>query len=248
MTNTSDYNEFLNNLKDIANENIDKILESMDCEFNGLNTNDIRSCCPIHDGDNDTAFSYNTDIKSWRCYTHNCHNKYISNVFGLIQGYLERLNKPSSFKDTVKWIADVLSLDINILSAGSVVDKQYIEVKKLLKQSKNKSRLLNDKNDKSLKINIEDVRKHFVRSEYYKNLGLSDELIDKYLLNDCLDKTKPMYNRACVPVIDESGKNIIGVTGRIMVKKCEYCDQFHEDFIGCNERKTLLPKWKHFGS
>jgi len=43
MTNTSDYNEFLNNLKDIANENITKILDCMDCETDAISANDIRS-------------------------------------------------------------------------------------------------------------------------------------------------------------------------------------------------------------
>ncbi len=44
---------------------------------------EIRGPCPVHGGDNLTAWSYNARLGIWRCWTHGCQDVYGSSVSGL---------------------------------------------------------------------------------------------------------------------------------------------------------------------
>lgn len=49
-------------------------------------TNRFQDRCPLHGGDNDTAFCYYKDSNIWRCFTHLCHEKWGSGPNGLMRG------------------------------------------------------------------------------------------------------------------------------------------------------------------
>ena len=90
--------------KKIACEHDAKILSALGFEING-NIN-IQSACPVHGGDNKTAFSYHLGKCCWSCFTHNCHQKYGNDIIGLCRG-LKKMN----FQDTIDWIKEVISSD-----------------------------------------------------------------------------------------------------------------------------------------
>lgn len=246
MCKIKDHNLFLDTIKSAANDRIYDILEAMGCVLNSAHTEEFRCSCPIHGGDNETAFSYNTEYKSWRCYTNQCHNKYVSNIFGLVQGYLKNNDKPHSFNDSIKWLSKFLNIDIKSLHKENIIDEELYTIKKLVRQSKTKV-LKSNSSSSTFSIRIEDFKKNYKVSKYFLDQGFSENILTKYLITDCFDINKPMYNRACVPIINEQGTHIIGVTGRIMMDKCQYCNHYHEKTMGCYERKIPIPKWKHYG-
>lgn len=47
---------------------------------------ELRMPCPIHFGDNPTAFCFDKSYLRWRCFTNGCHNDVGVEVFGLIKG------------------------------------------------------------------------------------------------------------------------------------------------------------------
>jgi len=63
-----------------------------------------RGPCPIHGGDNKTAFVVNVDTGSWKCYTHDCHVGN-SDLIGLV-----RRVRRCSFIEAVEFITDVCGL------------------------------------------------------------------------------------------------------------------------------------------
>ena len=56
-------------------------------EDNGyiINAENIRGPAICHNGDNPTGFSYYFQTGNWRCWTHNCHEKYGDDFIGLIR-------------------------------------------------------------------------------------------------------------------------------------------------------------------
>ena len=47
---------------------------------------ELRMPCPVHGGDNPTAFGFDKSYLRWRCFTGGCHNDFGVEVFGLIKG------------------------------------------------------------------------------------------------------------------------------------------------------------------
>jgi len=86
------------------NFNFKTILEHY--KFNNIKIygNTIRAACKIHNGNNPTAFVVNLDNNLWYCHTGDCGG---GDVFTLVEK-LERV----SFKQAVKIIAEILSIDI----------------------------------------------------------------------------------------------------------------------------------------
>jgi hypothetical protein len=61
----------LNTLKALANENISLILDAFNFDY--VDRYDFyQMCCPIHGGDNPTAFSWVKDRGYFRCFTRHC--------------------------------------------------------------------------------------------------------------------------------------------------------------------------------
>jgi DNA primase len=57
-----------------------------------------------------------------------------------------------------------------------------------------------------------------------------------------------MYKRSFCFVLDETGKNVIGTTGRIRIKDpCSVCGSYHEARVKCRSDggPRPYPKWKH---
>lgn len=103
-------------IREIAAQNDDVILAELGLP---LKKNGNLNCrCPVHNGDNPTGFSYKSSQKIWKCWTHHCHEKYGSDIIGLVRAIRE-----CSLKDAVDFILD---LSENVEINGSPEIKQFI--------------------------------------------------------------------------------------------------------------------------
>jgi DNA primase len=240
----------LDELKDIANENIDHVLSELGFDIDEVTVagNEIRSVCPIHDGaDNTTAFCYNTTYKYWRCYTKHCHEGF-DNVFGLVQKVLgKKTGKEVSFRESISWLSKVLNYELDVQVFEPNEDE--LELSNLLRKIKRK-KIFDNPEEKLKPFPVQLIDGKIEPSEYFLKQGFSKEIIRKYNIGYCDDPNKPMYKRAYAPVLNDSGDMVVGVTGRTIHPECEYCGQFHIQGFGCpNENHKIkgYPKWKHYG-
>jgi phage/plasmid primase-like uncharacterized protein len=76
--------------------------------------NQARGPCPIHGGDNKSAFAVDLDTGRWRCFSHECHVGH-SDIIGLVQ-----LSRRCSFIEAIKFTAALMGID---LSGGNFAEE-----------------------------------------------------------------------------------------------------------------------------
>lgn len=179
----------------------------------------------------------------WYCYTNNCHHKWKNSIIGLVQGVLDRQGESSDISSALNWI--VKTLDIDLAKVDKVVNKS--EAEKFITSSV-KQKIIRKRITKTAKVKIPigQVKDNHVPSKHFLDLGFTKEIINKYLVQDCHDVTKPMNNRSVFPVFDIENKYMIGVSGRTLQKQCPFCGKHHIGGIKkCGGK--FIPKWKHWG-
>jgi 5S rRNA maturation endonuclease (ribonuclease M5) len=238
----------LKSLGDGLCDNIEELFEFFNIEYRQTDKMLISSC-PIHGGDNITAFNIypNGDNYrgNWKCRTHQCESVFMPSIIGFVRGVLSNQkhhwqkngDETVSFGETLKFI------------------KQFLQKKEGLK--KHKPFKNNEQNNfiKNIKKigNKLSVKRSVVRqsliipAKYYIHRNYSNEILDKYDVGLCLTKGKPMYGRAVVPIYDHKYQHMIGCTGRSIYEKCGNCSHYHNESHKCPDISNLwkYPKWKH---
>lgn len=224
---TPTFNSKISQLSELLIDNIEQLLQYFDVEYIHINNN-IRASCPLHEGDNNTAFSLYIDRGIWACYTRQCNKIFGGNLFGMVRGFLSKqqfgwpnpTNQQASIHDTVNFIVNFLNIKEQDLA---------VQLKKVHQKRFNDSITAFytcNTNTKKPIITREEVRKALkIPSKYYLQRNYSKEILDKYDIGDCSDPTKRMHGRAVVPIYDDECKYMLGCTGRSINGK--------------------LPKWKH---
>jgi hypothetical protein len=246
--------ETLDKIKDLANESIDHVLLGLGFDIDNVHgfAEEIRCACPIHGGDNPSAFSYSTRFKQWRCFTAKCHEG-CSSIFGLTQKVLGiKEDREVSFAEAVRWLAGILEADIGLETPQTDNDR---EMRSFIKEAKTRRRLCTKQTDvideaKFKPFSVKLIDGKVDPSRYFLNQGFSESVLRKYNVGFCSTSGKPMYLRSYAPVLDETGETVIGVTGRTIHEKCEYCPDFHPKGQGCpkdNPKVRSYPKWLHYG-
>lgn len=77
---------------------------------------EVRSACPVHGGDNQTAFRFNKETRTWVCFTHKCHEIHGNDIIGLIKALTGR-----EFVESVEYLREL---------TGDVSGTDYIEHKR----------------------------------------------------------------------------------------------------------------------
>jgi 5S rRNA maturation endonuclease (ribonuclease M5) len=227
-----------------------EVLEIDDIKYNGKM---YVGNCPIHDGDNKTAFNLYPDGDSyrgnWKCRTHGCDKVFKGSIIGFIRGVLSNRNlkwkssgdKIVSFEKTVSFIEEFLGNKLDKIT----VSKTDIEKNKFSNIIKN---LVNNDETASNLISRSHIRKSLTfPCTYFINRGFSKETLEKYDVGICDRQNKEMYNRAVVPIYDHDHKFMVGCSGRSIFDKCEKCSSYHDHSESCPEEKDKwkFSKWKH---
>ena len=204
---------------DALRDFIPEVLDRLDIEYVEY-PNRYSFPCPVHGGDNPEGCSLFLDgddvVGNWKCWTAGCDDEYARNIFGFIRGSL------TAKKGTEATLAETYKFCESIAKAEHVEEKDLNPVKEV--------KLL-DVFLKHSVVNTPTLSRQEVRSKieipckYYIDRGYTPEVLDLFDVGACLDKTRPMYNRAVVPIYD--------------VNDC---------FVGCVGRSiydNMQPKWLH---
>lgn len=233
-------------------DNIEEVLSALDLHDYRDNGKMITMACPIHGGDNDSALNlyYEGDTYrgNWKCRTHGCEKIFKASILGFIRGVISAQkygwekegDKVCSFQEVMAFADSVVSDKMDSSTyGGSRQDKS------------NFSRIINNIVPKSLedkKIPRESILKNIeIPAQYYKDRGFSAEVLKKYDVGLCTNPKKPMYKRVVVPIYDQTGKYLVGCTGRSIYNSCDICGAYHEPTKQCPEKEKswLYSKWKH---
>jgi 5S rRNA maturation endonuclease (ribonuclease M5) len=159
------------------------------------------STCPVHDGDNFSAFNININEDSefygiWFCNTKKCHECHGRDILSLIQALLSnKTNKKCSFRDMVLFVESFC--------------KSKKKTKRIKKPMQKSVSTVNKKNTK------DHIRKFLeIPSKEYINRGFKKETLDEFDVGLCTMPNSEMYNRVVFPVYNESGDLMVGCVGR----------------------------------
>ena len=237
----------LNALTALAVQNIERIYGYFGTEISYRNDILIKSSCFTHGGDNPTALNlyYNGDIRvHYKCRTHQCEDLFGSSLISLVRGGLSRTrykwkvngDREATFNETVDFLLKITAQNFDSLSSEHAsIDGDKLQFSSLVSGFTMPESALTG------------IRRDFYRSKveipssYYLQRGYSIEVLDKYDVGTCKRPRKALYQRAVVPVYDDSGDIILGFTGRSVFSECSKCKHYHDPDKECH----FFPKWKH---
>jgi len=235
--------ELLSNFEDVLHHfNVD--LQKTDEMFIG--------CCPIHGGNNTTAFNmYRDSYGNWNCNTRQCENTFMATPIGFVRGMLSREkydwefpgDKTVSFPAALEWVYKYLDKDVPTPSENEESREKQNFINQMQTFSGKKSPKLSGISRKIAQKSLQ------IPSAYYINRGYSPEILEKYDVGLCDTKGKQMYNRVVVPIYDENHRIVVGCTGRIKWDQCKDCRTYHNPVLPCPppdfRQNIIYSKWKH---
>ncbi len=163
---------------------------------------ELRGPCKVHGGDNPTAFRFNTESRTWCCYTRHCEGDSDRDLVGLVQK-----TTGQNFVDSVQLLANIAGIDLNDqtkLSEEYLRLKQQQEIKKEIKQSQ--SSAVTSFFPEEV---VEELREK--RTNYFIDRGFPEELLDFYEVGGMVDSRG--VHRETIPIRDEDG-NLVTVSAR----------------------------------
>ena len=237
----------LNALTDLVVQYIDKIYSYFNVDISYKNDILIKSPCFIHGGDNPTALNlyYNADIRvHYKCRTHQCEEIFGSSLISLIRGGLSRTrykwkvkgDKEASFNETVEFLLDITKQDFGKIDSN----KSSLDGDKLKFSSLINNFTMPEKQKEGINADLYRSKVE-IPATYYLQRGYSIEVLDKYDVGTCKRPKRSLYQRAVVPIYDDSGEMIIGFSGRSIHPECSKCKHYHDPEKKCH----FFPKWKH---
>jgi 5S rRNA maturation endonuclease (ribonuclease M5) len=205
--------------------------------------------CPIHGGDKGNAFHMyydgHTVSGNWYCQTRQCHEVFINTPIGFIrgvlsnkQGWVAEGDPTVSFRETLRWLEQFLGKDLGYYSAEEERDI-FLSLSKIWSR---------ERPGTESTVTSEMVRQGLeIPSPYFIERGYSPEVLNKYDIGNCYTPGKEMNQRAVVPVYDDTGKFLVGCSGRTIHGKCDDCGAFHGPRSRCpsEDFRHLYGKWKN---
>lgn len=230
-------NQILTQLSFIACSRYEELLSALDITYTRAGKM-VVGRCPIHNGDNPTAFNFYHDGDEvagiWFCRTHHCEQKYKKTLFGLVKAI-----KNLEWKESVDWVLNFCgysSIDAVACDDSLANQQKYVNTFKKLN--------IAPKIDLSNTWSREQVRSWMkVPSPYYLKRGYTPEILERYDVGFF-----PKVNRSIVPIYDDSHARIVGFTERTAYDKhsCGYyhdkaspCPKTHQDIQDCGKWKNV---------
>lgn len=199
-----------NSIKREATDKIREIMEALDIEKFYEAENKLIGSCPVHDGDNATAFNINLDPTSdyygiWFCNSHGCHEDHGNDIIGLIKGILEqKTGKEQTFIDSINFLKRFVS--------GKIEGQDNLKYN--VEDSRIDKIFHNGVNNKIVCSRGQVVKGLSIPCQYYLSRGFTKEVLEEFDVGYCNSVGKQMYNRTVFPVYDKTGENMIGAVGR----------------------------------
>lgn len=232
-------------IQDRACERIAEVLDAMGIDYTERHDY-LQAACPVHDGDNQRAMFWAIRSNHWQCKTKGCHSDPITgpsnSVFGLVRGTMSRKTKEEwGFQQSVNFVAQVLGLEQCRVGETTAQD---VEIAKIIKQHKRRQSRV-----KGQGVPLATMVRHLKPDQvYFPNRGVSPDIIARYHISFCNTKGKPMYKRSFFPILDTTGRYIIGWSGRSIYDKCPKCNMHHHpERQQCpdDQYSGMYTKWKH---
>lgn len=204
--------------------------------------------CPIHNGNNATAFNLYKDGDTspgyWCCWTKHCERKYKATPIGFVRGMLSKENPQISFKETIDWICDFVGQSINNIK----IDENQAEQRGFVSTAR---KLSKETSNNTKGVPRLDVRSRLeIPARFFLERQFSPEVLDRFDVGYCADLSKPMGGRVVVPVYDDSRLQMVACSGRTIYSKCLKCGYFHNG-TPCPfkdaYRNIKFCKWRHSG-
>lgn len=242
----------LKHLSDLVCDDIENLLISLGLDSYKMLEKMVTMSCPIHGGDNDSAFNLyhqgDTYRGNWKCRTHQCENIFKSSIIGFIRGCLSHQDGWSKSGDDMVSFNEALQFAISFSKHDPADQKQT-------RKAKEKNNFVNAVKNISPEENTNQsqlvprslvTKSLSIPSKYFIARGFSEDILTKYDVGDCIGQGKEMSNRAVVPVYDNDMIGMAGCTGRSLFDKCDVCSCFHSGQECPTDReKWLSCKWKH---
>ena len=204
-----------------ASITVDMLVSLLNIDVKHDSSSEIRACCPVHGGDNKTAFRLKKDTKTWTCFSKQCHELFGRDVFGLVMGVLN-----VDFMNAVKLLAEACGI-----TKGSVSSKELLKIKLDADFNYIKSRVNTtymppqDVNENTLKQHIDLRTDYFMRPE---NGGFLESTLDYFEIGG---HYYDVFNiqRELIPIRDDIG-NLIAFCGRRVDGKKQFKYLFTNGF------------------
>lgn len=201
-----------------SRDDIDLILDRIDplevLEYCGVPTTsvtsgEIRCACPIHNGDNSTAFSFDRFEKIFTCFSHNCCSSKRRDVITFL---MEVRNY--TFKEAIEVLANLAGVQLSEQQKDNIsqFEKHY-----MLSYSRYLYKV-----DKYKPVKLKQLR---MRNKYPKGWDMVEQYLKSPQRNSDIDSVKyfglypgldsDKYLRLYIPLHDEEGR-LVGLTGRMM--------------------------------
>jgi DNA primase len=195
--------------------------------FSNITNKGIQQKCPIHGGDNPTAFSYDLYKHCWSCFSQHCEKVHGNDIIGLVRGI-----KNLSFNDAVKWLKELVIDNKNI--DWSKIDESidFENLQSIHKKSYNKV--------------IDESKLDNLVKDYssLQDRGFNEETLKTF--EGGVSTVGEMYHhRFMIPIRNELTK-LVGFTGRSIYNKCSKCGMFHKDECPKPEQGKDYSKWRHY--
>jgi 5S rRNA maturation endonuclease (ribonuclease M5) len=221
----------LKHLSDHICEDIENLLHVLGIDDYKILDKMITMSCPIHGGDNESAFNlyYKGDSYrgNWKCRTHQCENTFKSSIIGFVRGCLSRSkygwskegDDTVSFKDAITFLTQFSKKDLKSIKIPKKQKEKNSFVNMVSHINPNHSVCKNVVNRNQIKGLLQ------IPSQYFLSRNYLPSTLIKYDVGECLNPKRPMHNRAVVPIYDMDHKVMVGCTGRSI--------------------NGTMPKWKH---
>jgi DNA primase len=164
---------------------------------------ELRGACPVHGGDNQTAFSLNLQSGYWSCFSHNCHEGH-SDIIGLVQAI-----RRCSFHEAINFLANLagvdLASDVQPQMQKTLARKETMDFIKRTERSSELNLCPIINLERQLPTMIAD------RNDYFLTRGYSIALQDYFEIGSYKDRYQ--IPRASIPIRDANG-GLVAIDGR----------------------------------
>ena len=210
----------------------EQIVENYDinvfCDTFGIkiSTNDgsqIRAMCPLHGGNNESAFSILYDQKGAKCFHWWCRTG--CQAHGDIIDFVIRKNS-CSFWEACEALMDLVGIDKNELDRTEINQELLQERKDLSAFHREIVGIMEDKETPRV-VPTEYINEDFIqrclerRNDYFKNRGFLDSTLDLFEIGFCPAYDSPWKTcierpqRVTIPLRDENFR-LTGISGRVL--------------------------------